>query len=55
MSFCIVGTLTSNDATATRTSKKTNRFSRQKVLDTFFVIFLTVLHNEDVKMPNFTF
>ena len=27
----------------------------KRCLTLFFVIFLAVLHNEDVKMPNFTF
>ena len=55
----IVGTLRFNDATATRKSTKTiglikqnNNFARATH---FFVDFFPVLHDYDVKMPNFAF
>jgi len=57
--FLSVGTLRSDDATAVRTSKTTIDLVGKKttihVHLSFFVHFFAVLHDYDVKWPNFTF
>ena len=57
--FLSVGTLRSDDATVTRTSKTTTDLVSKKttlhVHLTFFVHFFAVLQDYDVKLPNFTF
>ena len=54
---CSVGILRSNDATATRTSKRAigliNKTTTLHVHHAFFYISLPFLHDYDVKMPNF--
>ena len=57
--FLSVGTLRSDDATATRTSKTTidlvSKTTTLHVHLTFLCISLPFLHYWDVKLPNFTF
>ena len=61
VSIAVVGTLSFNDATATRTSKKKKtpglicQTTTSRVHHTFLYISLPFLHHYDVKMPNFAF
>ena len=59
VSYTILGSLSNDDGAATRTAKK-NRFIKQnnnfaRAAHFFLYISLPLLHEYDVKMPNFTF
>ena len=58
VSYTILGSLSNDDGAATRTAKKIDLLSKKQLCTCstlFFYISLPLLHEYDVKMPNFTF